>query len=253
MRRILFYPGILFWVFQSCSQVPVSSAGYSFQSDNKQPDYSKLDFWAAHPWKWDPSDSVPAALRKTYSPDSSVDVFFVHPTTLYGKKDNRWNAPIDDAAINKKTDYSTILYQASVFNEQCRVFAPRYRQANIKAFFTEKKDTAARAFELAYMDVREAFEYYLEHFNGGRPIIIAAHSQGTVHAARLLREYFEGKNLFNRLVCAYLPGMPVPDEYYTALPVCKDSLTTGCYCSWRSFKKGYTEPVFVPMKLLKYR
>ena len=32
---------------------------------------------------------------------------------------------IDDNYINAKTDYSTILYQASVFNQHARVFAPQ--------------------------------------------------------------------------------------------------------------------------------
>ncbi|MFZ1528094.1 MAG: DUF3089 domain-containing protein [Ferruginibacter sp.] len=250
-RKKFFFSIPVLLLFACSKQGYIHTEVYDFRSEDKKPDYSKLEYWAAHPWKWDPSDSVPAPLRKNYIGDSTVDVFFVHPTTLFGKNEERWNAPIDDAAINKKTDYSTILYQASVFNEQCRVFAPRYRQANLNAFFTIKKDTAARAFELAYTDVREAFEYYLEHYNGGRPIIIAAHSQGTVHAARLLREYFEGKKLYNKLVCAYLIGMPVRDDYFNQLLPCKDSLNTTCFCSWRSFKKGYTEPVYVANETFK--
>ena len=85
------------------------------------PDYQDLNYWAAHPWKWDPSDSVPAPLK--IEPmiigriDSSVDVFFLHPTSFTKNKDRHIaNASIDDDYINAKTDYSTILYQASVFN-----------------------------------------------------------------------------------------------------------------------------------------
>ena len=47
---------------------------------------------------------------------------------------------IDDPKINSKTDKESILYQASVFNKYCRVFAPRYRQANLEAFYTKNKD-----------------------------------------------------------------------------------------------------------------
>ncbi|MEP7251243.1 MAG: DUF3089 domain-containing protein [Ginsengibacter sp.] len=46
------------------------------------------------------------------------------------------NADINDIDLNSKTDNSTILYQASVFNKYCMVFAPKYHQANSKAFFT---------------------------------------------------------------------------------------------------------------------
>ena len=218
---------------------------YQFKNIEGTPDYSNISYWAAHPYKWDPSDSISKPFRKNYIKDSVVDVFYLYPTTLTDKKDNRWNAPIDDAIINAKTDYSAILYQASVFNEQCRVFAPRYRQAHLKAFYTLDTTKALAAFELAYFDVKTAFEYYLEHLNKGRPIIIAAHSQGTVHAARLMKEYIDGKNLHNKLVCAYLIGMPIKADYFKEIPSCKDSLNTGCYVSWRTYKKGYIDTSYI--------
>ncbi|MBS1509341.1 MAG: DUF3089 domain-containing protein [Bacteroidetes bacterium] len=214
------------------------------------PDYNNLYYWAAHPWKKDASDSIPKELRINYHPDSTADVFFIHPTTLTGKNDYRWNAPVNDSVINRKTDKSTILYQASVFNESCRVFAPRYRQANLKAFFINQ-DSAAPYFDTAYTDIKNAFLFYLQHYNNGRPIIIAAHSQGTKHAARLLKEFFENKPLQQQLVCVYLIGLPVPADYFTSLTSCKDSLSTGCIISWRTFKRGYTEPYFVAKEQFK--
>ena len=217
---------------------------YQFKSQTKIPDYSTLDYWAAHPWKKDLSDSVPADLQKTYRQDSLADVFFIHPTTLTDYADERWNAEIDDASINAKTDYSTILYQASVFNEKCRVFAPRYRQAHIKAFYIHTP-AADSAFEIAYADVKAAFEFYLKNYNHNRPIIIASHSQGTKHAGRLLKEFFENKPLQNQLVCAYIIGMPVPVDYFASLKPCKDSLATGCFVSWRTFKSESLEPQFI--------
>lgn len=216
---------------------------YTFKSASGDPDYSQLDYWAAHPWKWDPSDSVPLPLRGGIK-DSTVDVFFLHPTTFTSKKRNEANAPIDDAELNAKTDYSTILYQASVFNEECRVFSPRYRQAHIRNFFIPDTIVSKAAFELAYADIKKAFEYYLQHFNNGRPIIIASHSQGSKLAERLLKEFFEDKLLYNKLVVAYILGWPVPKEYFTSLRICNDSLQTGCICSWRTFRKGYV-PAFL--------
>jgi len=89
--------------------------------------------------------------------------------------------------------------------------------------------------------VKTAFQYYLDHFNQGRPIVIASHSQGTTHTTRLIKEFFTGTNLRNRLVVAYLLGMPVPKDSYPDIPVCQDSLQTGCFVSWRTFRTGYTE------------
>ncbi len=254
---LLFNSQFNFFVFQlvllsfSCSKKNFSSLPeYQFVSINKIPDYSNLNYWAAHPWKKDPGDSVPKPLRSVYIPDSAADVFFIHPTTLTSKKDNRWNADIDDAALNSKTDYSTILYQASVFNEQCRIFAPRYRQAHIKSFFIPETE-GHPYFEIAYEDIKSAFLYYIQYYNNGRPVIIASHSQGTKHATRLLKEFFENKPLQQKLVCAYIIGLAVPENYFIALPPCKDSSSTGCFVSWRTYKRGYTEPRYVAKEIFK--
>jgi hypothetical protein len=249
----LFYFLITSLVFLSCSHQNYSSkkTPAQFSSPEVKPDYSNLYYWAAHPWKWDPSDSVPAPLRKNYIRDSAVDVFFIHPTTLTNYKDEIWNAFIDDSAINSKTDNTTILYQASVFNEQTRVFAPRYRQAHLRAFYSHDNLKSDTAFELAYADVKAAFLYFLEHLNKGKPLIIAAHSQGTLHAARLIKEYIEGKPIQNRLVCAYLIGMPIPRNHFSTLSPCKDSLSTGCFVSWRTFQRDYTDTLFVSKETFK--
>ncbi len=212
---------------------------YQFSSSDGKPAYNELDYWAAHPRKQDPSDSVPAPLRNE-SRDTIVDVFFLHPTTLTKKKDKHIaNAAINDHSINAKTDYSSILYQASVFNQSCRVFAPRYRQAHIQNFYSSDTALAKKAFDLAYEDIRNAFLYYLQNWNNEKPIIIAGHSQGALMAERLLKEFFEGKELEKRLVAAYIIGWPVPQNYFTTLPMCKDSAQTGCVISWRTFRKGY--------------
>jgi hypothetical protein len=230
----------------SCSKKNYSQLpAYQFKSDKGTPNYHDLDYWAAHPSKWDPSDSIPAPLRKQSKSESQVDVFFIHPTTFTDKTSLLPNAPIDDATINSKTDYSAILYQASTFNETCRVFAPRYRQAHYGNYFTPDTARANKAFELAYQDVKAAFEAYLQQTDGGRPIIIASHSQGTNHAMRLLKEFFDGKPLQNKLVAAYLVGMPLPQQYFSNIPECKNELATGCVTSWRTFKKGFQGSEFV--------
>jgi hypothetical protein len=216
---------------------------YPFISPDGKPDYSNLDYWAAHPWKHDLSDSVPESLKNEIR-DSVVDVFFLHPTTFTSdRKLENTNAGIDDDYINAKTDYSTILYQASAFNQHGRVFAPRYRQAHLATFFSKDKTKAAAAFEIAYADLKAAFEYYLKYWNNGRPIIIASHSQGSLHAERLLKEFFEGKPLQNKLVAAYVIGWPVPKEYFSSMKMCNDSLQTGCVCSWRTFRKDFVPPI----------
>lgn len=233
-------------VLSGCQKKNFSnSAAYQFTSENNLPNYADLHYWAAHPQKWDPSDSVPKPLRKNYRKDSTVDVFFLYPTTFTDFKNSAWNATIDDKELNAKTDYSAILYQASAFAENASVFAPRYRQAHFRAFTGNDTAAAAAALDLAYADIKTAFEYYLKNENKGKPIIIAAHSQGSLHAKRLLKEFFDKKLLKNKLVVAYLVGMPLKENDFETISYCKSELETGCFNSWRTFKKGYAGPPYI--------
>lgn len=228
--------GLLF----SCNRQQVA-AGSSAPANHTGPasiDYSDSRNWAALPDMKDLSDSVPAPLKAGYTKDNRVDVFFIYPTSYTDFLGSEWNASLEDSVLNRKTDYSSILYQASVFNVY-DVYAPRYRQANIRAYFTADTVSAKVALDLAYGDVREAFQYYLDHRNNGRPIIIASHSQGTTHAKKLLAEFFDGKPLQQQLVAAYIVGLPVKEDAFAQIPVCRDSTQTGCFVTWRTFRKGY--------------
>ncbi|MES1224694.1 MAG: DUF3089 domain-containing protein [Bacteroidota bacterium] len=243
-RRIYIFCFVILLSICSCSPVYKKYiSNYHFDSNSADPDYSNLDYWAANPYKKSLSDSIPEPLRATFKKDTGVDVFFIHPTTYINKEEGKWNASINDSVLNAKTDYSTILYQASAFNEY-RIFAPRYRQANILAYYTKDTITGRAALRNAYKDVRAAFLYYLEHYNHGRPVIIASHSQGSTHAIRLLREFFDDNVKKKKLIAAYIPGMTIKKSYFTYLTPCKDSSATGCFVGWRTFKVGY-EPDFV--------
>jgi pimeloyl-ACP methyl ester carboxylesterase len=245
MKKLLLTFTIIFSIF-SCAPSYYKEITKTPAPANKQsaPDYANLDMWAAHPYKKDPSDSTPKPYRKEWK-DSTVDVFFLYPTTFTDPaRVNELNASVYNDTLNAKTDYSSILYQSTIFNQQSRIFAPRYRQAHYGMFSYADTEKANAAFDTAYSDIRQAFLYYLEHFKG-RPIIIAGHSQGAFHAKRLLREFFDTTTLRNRLVAAYLIGMPIRQDDFTNIPPCRDSLQTGCFVSWRTFRKGYEGPEYI--------
>ena len=222
----------------SCKSYPTQDLS---SYDNHPTDYSDLAHWAAHPDKVDPSDRTPGGDNQSTNPESSTDVFFLHPTTFTSYKgDLSWNADIHNTSLNEKTDNSTILYQASAFNVDGRVYAPRYRQAHIHAFYTEDRVEGDRALDVAYKDVKNAFDYYMEHDNKGRNIVIASHSQGTRHAAQLLKDYFDQRPLQDKLVAAYIIGLPVKNNEFNTIKPCSNADDTGCFISWRTFKTGYT-------------
>jgi hypothetical protein len=171
---------------------------------------------------------VPAAER-------SADVFFVHPTTYLttGVANARYDEP---GGPQTRLERGVLRFQASAFNGCCRIYAPRYRQASLGAFL--HAGDAARvtaAYELAYGDVRRAFDFYIAHENAGRPFILASHSQGSLHALRLLQERIAGTPLQRQLVAAYVIGYSVPDEVTASgITPCTTAHGTGCLLAWNT-------------------
>lgn len=208
---------------------PLRSFDRSVHPD--EPVYTEESAWIALPWRKDAPDTVPAGCT---SPDQQLmakaDVFFIHPTMYF--KGSKWNASLSNKRVNKKSE-RTVMYQASVFNSVGRVFVPRYRQAILSAFFHKK---GKKAIDLAYNDIRKAFEHYMKNWNEGRPIIIAGHSQGALHAFNLLADYFDGKELQEKLIVAYPIGIPFDKDLIKSIPISKDSAAIGVYVTWNTMK-----------------
>jgi Protein of unknown function (DUF3089) len=206
------------------------------------PDYAQAVAWAAWPGRPGAVNTVAPGLPDAAVPvEQKVDVFFIHPTTyLTGSAPNaRYDEPGMSAS---QIEQGVMRFQASVFNACCRIYAPRYRQAALRAFRGSSDAEAAAAFELAYSDVRRAFDHYLEHENQGRPFIIASHSQGSLHALRLVQERLAGKPLQRQLVAAYIIGYPMPLAIeQSGLPICRSASQTGCLIDWNTVKEDTAE------------
>ncbi|MDI1433359.1 DUF3089 domain-containing protein [Polyangium sorediatum] len=195
------------------------------------PNYAEPSAWAALPTREDDADVSLPELPPLSPGAAKADVFFVHPTTSMAK---RWNTPIDDPAVVQATARGATLIQASAFNACCAVYAPRYRQASGKAFVHPSPD-GDRAVDLAYTDVAAAFDAFLERRGEGRPFLLASHSQGTVLAARLLREKIWGKPAGKHLVAAYLVGGPIhPATIGEDIPICASEDQWGCVVGWNA-------------------
>ena len=196
------------------------------------PDYSAQSSWAARPgMARNPSLWLPGGVEQ--GPVGAASVFYIHPTT-YLERD-RWNAPLDAGG---QTEFRTRLFvqsQASAFNAAGEIWAPRYRQAAFGAFLL-KSDDAQKALDLAYSDVRAAFDYFLSRMPEGEPIILAGHSQGALHLMRLLQE--RGGRLGDRLVAAYVVGWPISataDLPSLKFRACAEAGQSACILSWMTF------------------
>ena len=97
---------------------------------------------------------------------AKIDVFFIHPT-LY-LKGNRWNADIHNKNLNKEIGNSAIKNQASVFLGIANIYAPHYRQMHIQSYYD--LENGLQAYDVAYLDVKNAFMYYWKYYNKGNII-----------------------------------------------------------------------------------
>ncbi|MGI4873149.1 MAG: DUF3089 domain-containing protein [Janthinobacterium lividum] len=217
---------------------------FSVVSAGPAPDYTQATSWAALPGQPSAAQAHPPGLPAPQPADTVADVFFVHPTTYFWRL-GRWNAPMRLQRLRRHTDRTTIRDQASIFAGVGRLYAPRYRQATLYTFFAPKDPGTQPAQELSYADVKAAFQYYLAHYNRGRPFILAGHSQGTFHATRLLHELVDNNpQLRRQLVAAYLVGYQAHPAEYQHLPALRDSLQTGGIVGWNTTLRSTDYPPY---------
>lgn len=198
------------------------------------PNYADETFWAVLPENY-PEELT--SITGIYTP-KEADVFFIYPTLLTDKKDPAWNADIQKEDIRKAVITTSVKYQASAFAKAGNLYIPFYRQSHYKIYVPpyDKQEELSR--NIAYSDIQTAFNYYLEHYNQGRPIIIASHSQGSIMAAMLLKEFFDGTPLQEKLVAAYIPGIKIADDMFYVLKKMEQPTATGGYVTWNSYKRN---------------
>lgn len=200
--------------------------------------YSRPGIGVSDPARWQPAfASGGGALPTQAEPKLPFAVFFVHPTSYLNRAS--WNAPLENGGDPEAERIARIYLRgmASPFNAASEIWAPRYRQATFGAFLTDAPE-GRQAIDAAYADVREAFRYFLSSVDPGTPIVLAGHSQGSLHLKRLVAEEVKGTPVAARLVAAYVIGWPVStlhDLPAMGFPACAEPEQTGCVISWSSF------------------
>lgn len=197
------------------------------------PDYSNQKYWAVLPGQY------PEDLKEITGDyvEKSADVFFVYPTLLTDKKDPLWNADINREDLRKDVITQSVKFQASAFAKAGNLYVPFYRQSHYKIYVPPYNAQEEDSRMIAYQDIKAAFQYYLAHYNQGRPIIIASHSQGSIMCGMLLKEFFDGTPLQKQLVAAYIPGVKIQDKEFEQLKKMETPLATGGYLSWNTYKR----------------
>jgi hypothetical protein len=230
-KRNLLKVYVLLWFVTGCK---ISYNTYDFDKSPEivKPNYSDKNSWAVLP------ENIPDEIS-IFNIDENkkeADVFFIYPTLIDSKNQREWNSDIWDEDIRNDVINRPVKYQASAWLDAGNLYVPYYRQAHIRVFNDKFRVDGDKALNLAYDDIKEAFTYYLENFNNDKPFIIASHSQGTVHAKRLIAEFIDGKELQKKLIAAYLVGIKVfKDEFKNIKPM-NSANETGGFVTWNTFK-----------------
>tara|TARA_Y100000816_G_scaffold290135_1_gene278111 strand:- start:1187 stop:2251 length:1065 start_codon:yes stop_codon:yes gene_type:complete len=193
------------------------------------------NFWNSNPESNDHQNRVDAlALKNQASVFSGLTNVY---TPLYrqlfydGLVYHNTNELLTEIALDPKLKNNFTYYKDLIYSSKSLEYFS-YENNKLRSY-------AKESFDLAYNDIKRAFLTYLEQENNGKQIIIASHSQGTLHAARLIDEVIlPNKNLKDKLILAYLIGMPVSGNFKD-FPVCEDPLQLNCFMSWNTHGNNY--------------
>lgn len=177
---------------------------------------------------------------------AAADVFFICPT-VYGGSDDSYNMSLEDTASKEAFAGATNM-EKGIYDEDARFFAPYYRQAGLNVYELPPEEREAYL-SLAYEDIKEAFTYYLEHYNQGRPIVLAGFSQGADMSIRLLKDCFAREEVNDLLVACYAIGWRITEEEleeYPHLRFAAGETDTGVIISFNSEAESATDSLMIP-------
>ena len=147
----------------------------------------------------------------------AADVFYIYPTVStisFADNDSSWFADISLPEVREEANgnqrFNKMLYGEYNF------YAPYYRQMIFEAYSQPSLVLDSLA-QIAAKDIYNAFQYYMAHYNHGRPFFLMGHSQGSQVLIELLKKGMT-KEQRKLMVAAYCIGYHVSAEELTAYP-----------------------------------
>ena len=186
-------------------------------------------------------------IRSKINPkEREVDVFYVYPTIVSDRKHPTmtWDSP----KIRRKAKMIAE-QQTGCFYSVGRIYAPYYRQEEYTRAIAglQKNPMDISGIRPGLEDIRNAFRYYLEHDNNGRPFLLFGHSQGAMVLLELMKTEFKNPKLQNQLVAAYLIGCPKMPKFFPEFPhlkLAKGRYDTGVIVGYNSESPDAVPSVF---------
>lgn len=186
------------------------------------------------------------AYCETGSTQKAADVFFICPTVFEGSEECR-NMSLEDEQA-KASFLGAVNMEKGIYDADGRFFAPYYRQMGLSVYFRPEEERES-CLDAAYTDVKAAFIYYMEHYNQGRPLIVAGFSQGADHCIRLLEDCFAEEDTRRLLVACYAIGWRVTQEdldRYPHLRFASGESDTGVIVSFNSESEEIGDSLMIP-------
>lgn len=206
------------------------------------PDYRQSSNWLLWPQEALPDQETANALSPS---PTTASVFYIHSTSY--RSAEHWNAPLDDTQSGAIAKRILIPNEAGPFASAGTIYTPKYRQATLFAFFTQKH-SGREARKTAYEDIKRAFQTFLADSPPDRPIILVGYGQGALHAQGLLVDFFQDNEpLRRRLVAAWLIDQATPLDLFNyalaATPACKYPSDVRCVISWNAYEADFDSEI----------
>lgn len=161
------------------------------------------------------ADAENWAYAETDVTDKDADVFFITPTVYMGDETQLTWAEYDEDT--KESFVGAINMEKGIYDDNARFFAPYYHQAAFSAYTADEAEADA-AFDSAYAELKDAFDYYMDNYNEGRPLVLAGFSQGGQMSIRLMEDYAEDETFNQVLVATYAIGWRFTEEEAAQYP-----------------------------------
>lgn len=228
---------LLVLFFAGCAAAnPVSEKAALFQAGHPKipvpaaPDYSSPSSW----------------IIAESEGNAAADVFYIYPTIFSGEGISFMQVS-DPVKRKNASDYS--MFNMGLFSGAANRYAPYYRQSSLETFINKTYEEIEPYIYVPCEDTINAFDYYMKHYNKGKPFFLAGFSQGAVMEECLMKYRFNDKKILSRFIAAYLLGYGIASEKIKKYPWIKQAAgekDTGVFISLNTHLPGAVPMIVMP-------
>lgn len=150
---------------------------------------------------------------ETTSSSDKIDVIYFVSTEVLSAQDLRgsvsWQSqliPSDLGAMREEMKY----VEGNMFYEDFNFSAPYYHQFTFDAIWQLDRQDFQVVYDNVAREACEAFDYYMDNINNGRPFVLAGYSQGAMLTVDILKHMTDEQ--YSRMIACYTIGFRLSAE-----------------------------------------